>query len=106
LIHWSIPVVSNVAYLIGDAVYHPGDSYTVPNAIVEALLIPTNAPWARISETYDFAISMRAPRAFQIHDALLSEAGTKVYESHLHRVGELYGTTRFQHLAPKESVEL
>jgi hypothetical protein len=59
-----------------------------------------------VSETYDFAISVRAPKAFQIHDALLSEAGTRIYESHLHRVGELYGTTAFQHLAPRETIEL
>jgi L-ascorbate metabolism protein UlaG (beta-lactamase superfamily) len=106
LIHSSVPVVSNIAYLVGDAVYHPGDSYTVPNAIVEALLIPINAPWARVSDTYDFAISVRAPRAFQIHDALLSEAGAGIYEAHLNRVGELYGTTTFQHLSPRETVEL
>jgi L-ascorbate metabolism protein UlaG (beta-lactamase superfamily) len=106
LIHWSVPVVSNVAYLVGDAVYHPGDCYTVPNAIVEALLVPSNAPWARVSDTYEFVISVRAPRAFQIHDAGLSEVGTKLYEGHLHRIGELYGTTTFRHLAPRESVNL
>jgi L-ascorbate metabolism protein UlaG (beta-lactamase superfamily) len=106
LIHSSVPVVSNVGYLVGDAVYHPGDSYVVPNAMVEALLVPSNAPWAKVSETYDFVISVRAPKAFQIHDAALSEVGKKLYEGHLHRVGELYGTTTFRHLAPKESVDL
>jgi L-ascorbate metabolism protein UlaG (beta-lactamase superfamily) len=106
LIHSSVPVVSNVGYLVADAVYHPGDSYTVPNASVEVLLIPITAPWARISDTYDFAISVRAPRAFPIHDAIVSDVGRGLYESHMKRVGDLYGVTRYQHLDPNDSIEL
>jgi len=106
MVHSSVPVVSNVSYLIGDAIYHPGDSYTVPNAIVEALLVPSSAPWAKMAETYEFMISVRAPRAFQVHDALLSPTGTKVYEAHFDRIRDLYGTTVFQHLDVRESVTL
>lgn len=106
LIHSSIPVVSNVGYLISDGIYHPGDSYVVPNASVQALLVPINAPWAKVSETADFVVAVRAPRAFQIHDALISEIGTGGYEGMLNRVIEPYGVTRFQHLSPTESVTL
>ena len=106
LIHSSIPVVANVGYLVGDAVYHPGDSYVVPAAGVEALLVPINAPWAKLSEAVDFTISVRAPRAFQIHDGLLNDAGRGIYESQLGRVWELYGVTRFQHLDAGQSVHL
>ena len=106
LIHSSIPVVQNVAYLIGDAIYHPGDSYTVPNAQVEALLIPLNAPWAKVAETIDFTIAVRAPRAFQIHDALLAESGKGFYGAQIKRVGELYGVTDFTQLDARQRVEL
>lgn len=106
LIHSSIPVVANVGYLVGDAVYHPGDSYVVPNAIVDALLVPVNAPWAKLAEAVDFTISVRAPKAFGIHDGLLNGTGLGLYESQLGRVGELYGVTRFQHLGTGESVQL
>lgn len=106
LIHSSVPVVSNVAYLISDGIYHPGDSYVVPNASVQALLVPINAPWAKVAETADFVVSVRASRAFQIHDALISEVGTGGYEGMLNRVIEPYGVTRFQHLSPTESVTL
>ena len=106
LIHSSIPVIANVGYLVGDAVYHPGDSYVVPNAGVEALLVPVNAPWAKVAETVDFTISVRAPRAFQIHDGLLNGAGLGLYEGQLNRVGQLYGVTRFQHLDSGQSVTL
>ena len=106
LIHSSIPVIANVGYLVGDTVYHPGDSYVVPNAIVEAVLVPINAPWAKVAEAVDFTISVRAPRAFQIHDGLLNGNGFTIYEGQLGRVGELYGVTRFQHLNSGESVTL
>lgn len=106
LIHSSIPVVSNVGYLIEDGIYHPGDSYVVPTASVEALLVPINAPWAKVSETADFVVSVRAPKAFQIHDGLISDIGRGGYEGMLNRVLEPYGMTRFQHLDPKDSVSL
>lgn len=106
LIHSSIPVISNVGYLVGDAVYHPGDSYVVPNAVVEAVLVPIHAPWSKLAEAMDFTVSVRAPRAFQIHDGLLNDAGRGLYEGQLGRIGEFYGTTRFQHLDAGESVTL
>lgn len=106
LIHSSIPVVANVGYLVGDAVYHPGDSYVVPPAVVEALLIPVHAPWAKLAEAIDFSIAVRAGRAFGIHDGLLNDAGRNLYESQVDRAGQFYGTTRFQHLDTGESVSL
>lgn len=106
LIHSSIPVIANVGYLVGDAIYHPGDSYVIPNAAVEALLVPINAPWAKVAETIDFAVSVRAPRAFQIHDGLLNDRGLGGYENQMKRVEQLYGVTSFQHLGSGESVSL
>lgn len=106
LIHSSIPVVQNVAYLVGEAVYHPGDSYTVPTAAVEVLLIPLNAPWAKVAETIDFTIAARAPRAFQIHDALLGDLGKGIYGTQLTRIAQLYQTTDFAELSPRQTVEV
>jgi L-ascorbate metabolism protein UlaG (beta-lactamase superfamily) len=106
LILSSIPVIANVGYLVGDAVYHPGDSYAVPNAVVEALLVPINAPWSKIAEAVDFTVSVRASRAFQVHDGLINDPGRTIYETLLGRATQFYGTTRFQHLDPGESVSL
>lgn len=71
VIHPLIPVVANVGYLIEDAVYHPGDSVAVPPVPVDTLLLPSMAPWARVSDLIDFAIAVRAPRAYPIHDFLV-----------------------------------
>lgn len=106
LIHASIPVVANVGYLVDDAVYHPGDSLIVPAGVaVKTLLVPVHAPWSKVAEVLDFVVSVRAPQAFQIHDALLNETGLSFTESHIARVGAEYGCT-FRHLATGESVEI
>jgi L-ascorbate metabolism protein UlaG (beta-lactamase superfamily) len=105
LIHSTIPVVANVAYLVEGSIYHPGDSYVVPTAAVELALIPINAPWAKIAETMDFGIALRAPRAVGIHDAMLADAGRSVYGTVAGRTVAEFGTD-YQPLVPGESIEL
>ena len=53
------PRVANVGFLIDGRTFHPGDAYTVPEASVETLLLPTNAPWLKAPEliaTRPFAV--------------------------------------------------
>jgi L-ascorbate metabolism protein UlaG (beta-lactamase superfamily) len=90
LIHPSIPV-ANLGYLIEDTVYHPGDSLIVPPVPVAALFVPVHAPWSKISEVIDFVVSVRAPVAVGIHDALLTDAGRSLVEGHLTRFGDEHG---------------
>jgi L-ascorbate metabolism protein UlaG (beta-lactamase superfamily) len=105
LIHSSVPVVANVCYLVAGMIYHPGDSYVIPTVAPEVLLVPLNAPWAKIAETLDFTAAVRAPRAFGIHDALLDDLGRRAYGSHVERVGAEYGV-RYSYLQPGESFQL
>jgi L-ascorbate metabolism protein UlaG (beta-lactamase superfamily) len=106
LIHPQIPIVANIGYLVEGNVYHPGDSFIIPDGLsVQTLLVPIHAPWNKAGEVVDFVIGVRAPRAFQIHDGLLNETGLKMVEGHVARLGGKYGTT-FTHLAPRESVEV
>jgi L-ascorbate metabolism protein UlaG (beta-lactamase superfamily) len=106
LIHPQIPMVANIGYLLDGSVYHPGDSFIVPDGIsVQTLLVPIHAPWSKSAEVVDFVIGVRAPRAFQIHDGLLNENGLKIVEGHVKRLGAKYGT-EYQHLSPGESVEV
>ncbi len=106
LIHPLIPVVANIGYLVDGNVYHPGDSFIIPDGIsVRTLLVPIHAPWNKAGEVLDFVIGVRAPRAFQIHDGLLNGTGLNMVEGHVARLGGKYGTT-FTHLAPRESVEV
>lgn len=105
LIHPAIPIVANVGYLVAGSVFHPGDSLTVPDVPVPVLLLPTSAPWSKAAEVIDYAISVRAPRAYQIHDALVNENYAAIVEGHLHRIAGPHGV-EFGHLAPRETVDL
>jgi hypothetical protein len=105
LIHPSIPVVANLGYLIEDTVYHPGDSLIVPSVPVAALFAPVHAPWSKISEVIDFVISVRAPVAVGIHDALLTDAGRSLVEGHLTRFGAEHGV-EYRALASGEQLGL
>jgi L-ascorbate metabolism protein UlaG (beta-lactamase superfamily) len=106
LIHPQIPVVANIGYLLDGNVYHPGDSFVIPDGInVQTLLVPLHAPWSKAAEVVDFVIGVRAPRAFQIHDGLLNDNGLKIVEGHVNRLGAKYGT-EYRHLAAGESLEV
>lgn len=106
LIHPQIPVVANIGYLVDGDVYHPGDSFIIPDGIsVRTLLVPVHAPWNKISEVVDFVIGVRAGRAFPIHDGLLNETGIGLIEGHVKRIGAKYGT-EYKHLSSGESVDL
>lgn len=87
LIHHALPTVANIGYFIGGKLYHPGDSYQVPEGIeVTTLLIPAHAPWATIGETIEFLSMVGAPQNFPIHDGLLNERGLALVDGHLQRV--------------------
>ncbi|OIJ36475.1 MBL fold metallo-hydrolase [Rothia kristinae] len=106
LIHPLVPVVANVGYLIDGSLYHPGDSFVVPDdAEVRTLLVPIHAPWNKIQEVIDFVIAVGAEHAYPIHDALLAENGRSMIEGHVQNFGGRYGTA-YRHLDPRESVEV
>ena len=100
VIHPDIPRIANVAYLIGDDgtnLYHPGDSFAVPEeATVDTLFVPLNAPWMKVLESIDFVRAVRPGRAFALHDALLSEVGAGIYDGLLERLSG----TGYAHVAP------
>ena len=106
LIHPLIPVVANVGFLVDGNVYHPGDSFAIPDGVgVQTLLVPIHAPWNKVGEVVDFVIGVRAPQAFPVHDALLNEMGRGLVEGHVTRIGAKYGTA-YRHLSSGDSVEV
>lgn len=106
LIHEALPSVANVGYFINERLYHPGDSYHVPEGIdIETLLIPAHAPWAKIGETLDFLAAVSAARNYPIHDGLLNERGLALVDGHLTRVANERGLS-YRRLSPGELVTL
>jgi L-ascorbate metabolism protein UlaG (beta-lactamase superfamily) len=76
VIHPDIPVVPNNGYLIdgdGGTLLHPGDSFSLPARPVDLLLLPTAAPWLKLSEAVDYLRSVAPPLAVPIHQAILAK---------------------------------
>ena len=104
IIHPSIPVVDNIAYWV-DGIYHPGDSFTVPTRPTSLLCVPLQAPWSTSGQVIDFTIAVRAPRAFQIHEYLLTDFGRDFCERRVSAAVEPYDIDFF-HLDSLSSTEL
>ncbi|MFJ3821892.1 MBL fold metallo-hydrolase [Streptomyces nodosus] len=103
VIHPDIPRITNVGYLIDDGtVFHPGDALTVPDQRVQTLMLPVMAPWNKIAEVIDYVREVEPRRAYDVHDALLTDLARPIYDN---QIGAL-GGTRHLRLAPGASAEL
>ncbi|MFD5232883.1 MBL fold metallo-hydrolase [Streptomyces qaidamensis] len=103
VIHPDIPRITNVGYLVdGGRVFHPGDALTVPDHPVETLMLPVMAPWSKISEVIDYVREVEPQRAYDIHDALLTDLARPIYDR---QIGQLGGAQHLR-LTPGESVEV
>lgn len=101
LVHPAIPVAPNLAYLIDDAVLHPGDSFTpVPDGVaVKVLLLPVSAPWMAFREAVDYLHAVAPGVAVPIHDGLLTDAGKTIADRGM---GALAGSSQYRRIAPGE----
>ncbi len=79
VIHPDLPTIDNNAYLVDGSYLHPGDSFTPPERPVDVLLLPTAAPWLKISEAVDYLRAVAPRVAVPIHEALLARP-EKYYE--------------------------
>ncbi|GAB6899356.1 MBL fold metallo-hydrolase [Kineosporia succinea] len=102
-IHDGIEVPHNIGYLFGGSIFHPGDSYAVPDVEVETLLVPTSGPWSKAGEAIDFITAVAPRRTVQIHDVMLSAVGRTSFSRFLGEKG-LTGTPMLSP-APGETVE-
>jgi L-ascorbate metabolism protein UlaG (beta-lactamase superfamily) len=70
-----IPVIENTGFAVDGLVFHPGDSFTVPEDTVPTLLVPVTAPWLKFSDVADYIQAVGPARGFAIHDGILSAPG-------------------------------
>ncbi len=74
-IHQDIPLPVNNGFLVDGELFHPGDSFTIPEDRVCTLLLPISAPWLKAGEMIDYFRAVAPARGYAIHDAILNEAG-------------------------------
>lgn len=100
----AIPVVPNTGFAVDAKVFHPGDSFTVPEETVPVLLVPVVAPWLKFSEVADYIRAVAPERGYWIHDALLNDKGASLIENLVKIAPAASGPASY--LVPGTSVEL
>jgi L-ascorbate metabolism protein UlaG (beta-lactamase superfamily) len=74
VIHPDLPPVANLGFLVERRVYHPGDSFDVPEgSSIDTVFVPVTAPWLKASEAIEFLRTVKPRRAYALHDALGNE---------------------------------
>lgn len=86
--HPYVPRVGNLGVVLaaeGEPVlYHPGDALDADPGPVDLLCVPVSAPWGKVAEAIAFVRRVAPARGIiPIHDALLSDAGRKMYLKHI-----------------------
>ncbi|MFE9427482.1 MBL fold metallo-hydrolase [Kitasatospora sp. NPDC006697] len=101
-IYQGLPGCANVGYLLEERLYHPGDSFFVPEQPVETALVPAAGPWFKLAEALDFLRAIGPARAFPIHDAALNELGRDYFDGWV----EEFGGTSYTRLKGGESADV
>jgi L-ascorbate metabolism protein UlaG (beta-lactamase superfamily) len=83
-----MPGCANIGYVIDENVYHPGDSFFVPDVPLSTLLVPVAGPWMKLAEAIEFVRAVKPARAVPIHDAIATAAGQGMADNWIGRMGE------------------
>jgi L-ascorbate metabolism protein UlaG (beta-lactamase superfamily) len=105
VIHPEWPQNQNIAVLINDAVYYPGDSFTIPDRKVVTLAVPVGAPWLKMGEAIDFVKAVAPQQFFRTHDGLWNENGLATTDRWLAMASEKFGP-KYNALNPGDSLEV
>jgi hypothetical protein len=89
-----IPTFFNSGYVVRaeKTVYHPGDSFALPEEHVDVLLAPITGPWLKLGESIDFGRAVKAPATLAIHDRLASDLGLKMIDARMEELLSSHGS--------------
>ena len=104
LLDQAIPIVPNTGFGVDGEIFHPGDSFTVPEDKIPTLLVPVSAPWLKFSELADYIRTVAPDRGYWIHDALLNSKGAGLLTNLLNVAPAASGPATF--LVPGTTIEL
>lgn len=105
VIHPDLPTIPNIGFAIDGLVFHPGDSFTVPEEQVHTLLLPVAAPWLKVAEVIDYARAVSPERGIAIHDAIANANGLGLVQNLLRQFA-LPNEGGYTRLEPGTGVEI
>ncbi|PXX71528.1 L-ascorbate metabolism protein UlaG (beta-lactamase superfamily) [Nocardia tenerifensis] len=101
-VHADLPASDNNGYLLGGAVFHPGDAFDSPPAPVDVLLIPAAGPWMKIADGIDYLRAVAPRIAIPIHQAGLAEVHQRMHHRLLTELAPPATTVRvLEHAVPQ-----
>ncbi|MFT4231998.1 MAG: hypothetical protein QM606_04365, partial [Leucobacter sp.] len=84
-IYPGVPVPADYGYLVGGRVFAPGDAFAVPESEVDVLLLPTGAPWMKLSDAIDYLRAVSPRVAIPVHDGGLADAHRELHRGLMRR---------------------
>lgn len=96
---------NNLGVNINQIVTYPGDSFDLDPKSAKIILAPAAAPWLRMKEAAEFVASCKQQIVIPTHDAVLSEIGKQIHDSHLQAVAESLDK-QYYRLATGESLDI
>jgi L-ascorbate metabolism protein UlaG (beta-lactamase superfamily) len=72
IIYGDLPGITNACYLIGDRLFLPGDSFSLPGRDVDILALPVSAPWMAVKEAIDYLHEVAPAIAVPVHEKVLA----------------------------------
>lgn len=72
IVYGDLPGITNACYLVGDRLFLPGDSFTLPGRDVDILAVPVSAPWMAVKEAIDYLHEVAPGIAVPIHEKVLA----------------------------------
>lgn len=68
-VYADVPGCTNCAYLIDEgALFHPGDSFFIPDDDVDVLAVAVDGPWLKLAEAIDYVHAVSPRVAVPIHE--------------------------------------
>ncbi|MCA9348262.1 MBL fold metallo-hydrolase [Candidatus Saccharibacteria bacterium] len=105
MIRPKLTIIDNFGVIINHKIAYPGDSFTPSGIKPTVLMLPVAAPWLNVNDAVQL-LKQEAPNiAIPTHDAILSDIGKDVYDSHfLDEAQDI--NTAYQRLAVGESISV
>lgn len=76
-VYGDVPGCANLGYLIdGGSLFHPGDSFHVPDVKVDVLALPTSGPWLKLADAIEYVRAVSPRVAVPIHERALASTDT------------------------------
>jgi len=104
LVHPDFPRAQNIAVMVNNKFFFPGDSFTAPGKPIAMLAVPVDAPWLKFADTVSYLDTVKPQACIPTHNVFMSKEGDQLVEGMLNGICQKHNI-KYSHLEPGESIE-